>query len=209
MINQFLIIKNNTSNYPDIIESMHRLRYEVFHKELGWTDGLTFIDEKEYDGYDHEETYYIVHLDDREEVDFVTRIAPSDAPYYYSNDDFSHYIQHLSLPNDNRIWVWSRTGASKELRKKEKDGLFPYLLAGLLEFGLQHNVNAYLGLTSSFILDRLNHFGCDTFLEIGTVQETESDVLASYLFPVSKEIQEVVLNRNKLEKGKKWIKYLH
>ncbi|MEL7122004.1 MAG: acyl-homoserine-lactone synthase [Bacteroidota bacterium] len=206
MPSPFLIVKRSDPNSKEIIESMHRLRYQVFYQELGWTDGFTFIDGKEYDGYDHEHCRYVLHLDKQGEVNFAIRLTPSDISYSLSEDHFSDALKYVSLPKSKRIWIWSRTCISKQLREEMKGKLFLHLLSCVYEFGIQNNIDGYFATLLTVYENELHKLGCYP-VELGEAFSTQFEVSKIYLFPVNPQILEIHRKSNNIGKETKGIRH--
>lgn len=208
MLDCLYIANKKTENIDEILDSMHKLRYEIFYKELGWRDGLTIVDNKEYDGYDNEHSHYLIHFDNKQNVDFFTRLAPSNTPHMYSNEYFAPSFKYMSFPENTKIWSWSRSGASKELRNKYRGRLYLSLIKGVLEFGVQNKIEGYFGTLCRSAKPKFEKFGFKPFL-IGIPLKSQAEDNLPFFFPINSEIKEIVTRKNQLQEDKEWLKYLY
>jgi acyl homoserine lactone synthase len=100
----FLVNGAQLERYPDIRDSMYRLRKKVFSDHLGWevhVDG-----DREYDEFDRPDTVYVLYVKDQE-VYGVWRILPTTGPYMLA-DVFPDLAPRGGIPRDTATWELSR-----------------------------------------------------------------------------------------------------
>lgn len=186
-----MIVAINSSEkhrHPALINSMFKLRAEVFHDRLGWEvflkDGL------EIDRFDEGEALYLLNIDNRERLKGCLRLLPTTAPNMLS-DVFNVLLSSDDIIESPLIWESTRFCVSKEAMAERSESLInkstAELLSGLFEYskivGLTHIVSVYDGMMKR-ILDRA---GC--FAEIiGTPQRIGKVTAYAGLFDVSDEM---------------------
>lgn len=140
---------------PEIVDSMHAFRNEVFVRRLGWS--VPMIDGVERDQYDNENAIYFVMRDASGGVTACARLLPTMTPCMLS-DLFSELLGSHAPPHDPTVWELSRFAASV---RKSGDGRVLSLsqqtldlLEAVFEFARQHGVEQ-LALVTSVAVERL------------------------------------------------------
>ena len=148
----FKVLEANTSDHPDLIASMHKLRYDIFHKELQWSVGLDLQDDQEKDQYDRPGTFYIVRVNTHGDVDATCRLMPTNKPYMLQ-EHYPRFISKEPIPESSDVWEISRSAASIQARK-ETPKILSELLTATIEFGLANDIKRFVSLTT---VDKLLH----------------------------------------------------
>jgi acyl homoserine lactone synthase len=132
---------SNLSDHIDAITEMHRLRYQVFHKRLGWDVAVS--GDMEIDEFDALGPTYLIHRTETGAVGGCTRLLPTTGPYML-RDTFPA-LADSDIPATRRMWEGSRFAiAAIPGMSKGPCGLSvatSELFAASVEFGLD------LGLT--------------------------------------------------------------
>lgn len=136
-----LIFAGNRERYLRELSSMHRLRHTVFVKRLGWD--LNTINGMEFDQYDTDDAYYLVHKNQNGEVDACTRMIQTTKPYMLK-DIFPQLISNTQVPVSPFVWETTRFGADTKTAPKN---IMHILIAGMIEFGLFMGAKNYVSVT--------------------------------------------------------------
>ena len=150
----FKIIEANDESEVNTLASMHHLRWKVFSQELHWSVGLQTFNRMEFDEYDNTGTYYIVRLNDYGIVDATCRLMPTSKPYMLE-EHYAHFVSNEAMPKSDTVWEFSRTCASAEARAERGTNVTAQLITAAIEFGLVHNVQQYISLTTDNVFPLL------------------------------------------------------
>ncbi len=195
MSNDFWLIQANNLENSITLASMHSLRRTVFIDELQWTAGLQVIRDMEFDEYDQPDTYYIIHLDKKGEVDAACRLNPTSKPYMIA-EHYPEFVEDIPLPHSNTIWEISRFCASKQARTDSKGRITGQLIAAALEFGLAKGVTNYVALATDHLLPIIKRIGGWDPTPLGPKKHTPNDVSYSVIYTVSQAMLEHVRKKN-------------
>lgn len=196
---EFKVIKYGSAEYEGVSGSMHHLRWQVFHNELKWTEGLIINDEKESDIYDAPGAYYIVRINGAGEVDATCRLIPTNVDYMLA-DHYAHFITEQNVPNSPLIWEISRacvseTAKAQAARNKEPN-VISQLIVGAIEFGLVQDIKHYISLTTDTLYPFLHRVvGWDS-KPLGPKMKTPDDVSYSLIHTVSYDRLQVIRKKN-------------
>lgn len=181
----------------EIGASLHRFRYEVFVKELKWTFGFKVRDEREYDEFDNFDTKYILHINERNEVDCCMRFRSTLKPYmigkYYSNG-----CQYFPAPSAEHTWEFSRLAASSEFRRNAKGKALALIFAAVLKFGIRENIQFFVSLCPPGVVQKFSGAGWQS-IPLGPPIKTPDDISEVIMFPVLKEFLTILEMRNELD----------
>ncbi|MBZ9726324.1 GNAT family N-acetyltransferase [Mesorhizobium sp. CO1-1-11] len=136
------------SEFPDLIEGMHRLRYRVFRDRLNWD--VSVSDDMEIDAYDALKPTYILAIDDGRSVVGCARLLPTIGPTMLANT-FPALLGPHPAPRSEKIFESSRFCVDTSLADGVaatglRDATFS-LLAGILEWGLSKSQEAVVTVT--------------------------------------------------------------
>lgn len=192
---KFQVIEAGDQNKALILDSMHRLRCDVFHKELKWSVGLDIIDDMEFDEYDRPGTYYIVRINPDGVVDATCRLMSTHASYMIK-DHYPEFVQYEEVPSSRDVWEISRTCVSEESRKDGR--AMAQIICAAIEFGLVKGFKNYVSLTTDKLYPMLlRTVGWDPKL-LGPKLPTPDDMSYSLKYSVTLEILEHLRQKNKI-----------
>lgn len=174
-----IISQENAYLHWDALASMHQLRRQVFSERLRW--GVTVINGLEIDQFDIPDAHYLVHRDAEGRVDACTRLLPTTGPYLLG-DVFANLIDG-EPPRDARIWESTRFCADHARAPRNIAAL---LMAGMLEFGVDRGLKAYVSVSDVRMEPIMRRAGWDPRRLGGTV-ETGTDTAAAERLTVSQE----------------------
>jgi acyl homoserine lactone synthase len=126
---------------PQLWESMGRYRRKVFVNHLGWR--LSCSDEIESDEFDGPDAIYVCSQDGCGQVNGVSRLLPTTAPYLLEKI-FPSLWAGAHLPHSSEIWELSRFAAvdfdnfasqTKQVSARHAASLFQYVLRVAAECG--------------------------------------------------------------------------
>jgi|GEM_PF-281279 acyl homoserine lactone synthase len=90
----------------ELFEKMAQYRHRVFVENLGWE--LQVENGRELDQFDHEQTIYVLALDeDTGDLTGVARLLPTNGPYLLGSV-FPQLLNGLPPPNSSKVWELSR-----------------------------------------------------------------------------------------------------
>ncbi|PJK27889.1 conjugal transfer protein TraI [Minwuia thermotolerans] len=158
---------------------MHQLRRQVFSERLRW--GVTVINGLEIDQFDIPDAHYLVHRDAEGRVDACTRLLPTTGPYLLG-DVFADLIDG-EPPRDARIWESTRFCADHGRAPRNIAAL---LMAGMLEFGVDRGLSAYVSVSDVRMEPIMRRAGWDP-RRLGDTVETGTDTAAAERLTVSRE----------------------
>jgi acyl homoserine lactone synthase len=181
-----------------LMDSAHRLRFEVFFKELKWTAGLQIADNREYDEYDQPYAWYILHANANGEVDAMCRLIPTTEPYMIA-DHYAGFVETRPLPRQDDIWELSRFCVSLNGRIETSPRLLICLIAAAIEFGLKNGIGNYIALAEHRMLAPVIRYGGWDPNPLGPVKPTPNDESKVVLYTVSHEMLDSVRKKNGIE----------
>ncbi|MFZ5609446.1 MAG: acyl-homoserine-lactone synthase [Pseudomonadota bacterium] len=106
-----LVSPENRASCRDHLEEMHRQRKRVFVDWLNWP--LPVKGDQEFDRYDHDETYYLIALDEGGVQAGSLRMASTLAPSLI-HDAFSHLFAD-GPPAGPTVWEFNRLCCNRDL----------------------------------------------------------------------------------------------
>jgi len=174
-----IISQENAHLHWDALASMHQLRRQVFSERLRW--GVTVINGLEIDQFDIPDAHYLVHWDAEGRVDACTRLLPTTGPYLLG-DVFADLIDG-EPPHNARIWESSRFCAD---HARAPRNIATLLMAGMLEFGVDRGLEAYVSVSDIRMEPIMRRAGWDPRRLGGTI-ETGTDTAAAERLTVSQE----------------------
>lgn len=133
----------NDHQYGGLIHQQFVLRHQSFIERQQY-DVPTY-DGMEYDKYDTPATNYLVWVDDEGRVRGVSRKAPTDRAYMIK-EIWPAIVTEIPLPSSASIWESSRFAVDKTLDIATRRQIVGDLVCAGLEFGLQNNIQAYVGV---------------------------------------------------------------
>lgn len=177
----YIICKENKHKYKKILNSMHELRKVVFKDTLKWD---VYIEEgKEYDQFDTDNAFYLVCVDDSNNVVGSTRLISTIYPYLLG-DVFPELTGNYGVKKESNIWETTRFCGDPVNAPKDIMG---QLALGMLEFGLIYNIKEYVSVSDIRIekLIRKYHWFPE---RLGKTINTGTEVSAGERFPVNLQI---------------------
>ena len=143
-----------------LLDSMFRLRHDVFHSRLGWQ--VTIQDGREHDWFDVLGPYYVVahdHGNPRRSVG-CCRLLPTTGPNML-RDVFPFLADGATIPVQPDVWEISRFAVDSA----HSCGAFGFgdvpaaMLRAVVEFAVRRRATALVGVTSAPLERMLRHLG--------------------------------------------------
>lgn len=104
-----VLTRDDESRFPGCLESMFRLRFDVFVRRLGWN--LECHDGMEMDQFDNEFAVYLILRNDENEVLASARLLPMSGPTLLG-DVFPFLIEGVEIPETPDIWEVTRVAVN-------------------------------------------------------------------------------------------------
>ena len=133
---------------------MHQLRHRTFIQKLGWKEGLYDVSQMEFDRFDHPHVFYLVNVNRINIVDAVVRLTPLHNPnllmdVFKDNLDICLPVRRPNTLEISRFC--SDTFEDKDMMGK--------IICGLLEIGLEYNIDACVSFSDIAIRRRAMRYG--------------------------------------------------
>ena len=125
------------------LAEQHRLRYRAVIERQLWD--IPQIRDLEYDQYDNPATTYLIWRNDDGSAGGVSRLYPTDRPFMLQ-EHFGHLVTDVELPKGEDIWEGSRFCIDRNLPPLTRQAIARELILAYLEFGLEHDINQYIGV---------------------------------------------------------------
>ncbi len=141
-----------------LLDSMYRLRSEVFHKRLGWD--VRVEDGREHDWFDLIGPYYLVAHDTEFNALGCCRLLPTLGPNML-RDIFPFLLDGAPVPAGENIWEVSRFAISASCSEGHYgfSGIPSAILSKMIRFAGGHGVDALVGVTSAPVARMLDLMG--------------------------------------------------
>jgi len=137
------------SHHPHLLDSMHRLRHEVFHEKLGWQ--VESVNGREVDSYDQLNPTYMVATDHRGHVEGTWRLLPTSGPYMLK-DLFPQLLRNEKAPECSKIWEISRFAVSPRneysRRQANLNQISFDMIRAAYDFAIDNDLTHYVFATS-------------------------------------------------------------
>jgi acyl-homoserine lactone synthase len=143
----------NRHRYEDVLEQHFRLRHDIFVGERKW-EALRKPDGREIDGFDDEDTIYLLALDGRRVVG-GHRLYPTTKPSMMS-EIFPYLAAVRGYPADPLVWEWSRYFVVRDHRDGD---LNLRLMAAVQEFCLGEGISQISAIMETWWLPRFQEAG--------------------------------------------------
>lgn len=151
----------NRNEYIDLIEASFALRYEIFHKRLGWEvetyNGLEFDDFDASPG-----TSYLIHTDKSGTVTGCARLLPTTGPNML-RDVFPVLLDGEKPPFSPRVWESTRFAVSTDGQTNASHGMITHkLLDAMCELGMAYGLQKIVSVTDPLVERVLKRSGLPT-----------------------------------------------
>lgn len=163
---------------------MLKLRYNVFVKELQWTEGLIIHDEMETDQYDNNNAIYIFSKTEEGEVNACCRLISTELPYML-HEIYPQSISTIEPPKCNTIWEITRFCTSQAIRRETKQKIMAMMIGSVIEFGLKNGITNYISLSTDSILPVIRRYADWDPTPIGKLINTPDDKSFAIILTVS------------------------
>lgn len=193
----FQLISAQDLQKSELLAQMHDLRRRVFQEELKWTVGFDVINDFEVDEYDQPHAYYILHINDKGEVDATCRLISTQHAYMLA-DYYADFVQDIALPRTDQVWEITRFCASAEVRQTSRGRIVGELVAAVIEFGLIHGIKNYVALATDKIIPVIERMAGWDPQPIGPKKVTPDDEAYAIIYTVSEDMLARVRQKNKI-----------
>jgi N-acyl-L-homoserine lactone synthetase len=190
------IICPNEPDDKQYLAEMHQLRFTKFVKELKWSNGLYVFNQMEHDDFDHDHAFYLIHTDGQDKVDALVRLTQTLYPNVLM-DIFQENIEFIKPERSESVVEISRFCADQERAPKD---IMCQIIAGLLQLGLEYNIQYYVSFSNTHIKPRTKLCGWPA-QEIGRPVKVGKEYAVALKHDVSVENYENVCQRMKLREA--------
>jgi len=141
-----------------LLDSMYRLRSEVFSERLGWE--VRVEDGREHDWFDLIGPYYLVAHEGDGRALGCCRLLPTTGPNML-RDIFPYLLDGAAVPAAENIWEVSRFAISTQCTEGRFgfSGVPASILSEMICFAGSQGVDALVGVTSAPVERMLRHMG--------------------------------------------------
>ena len=148
-----VVSASNRHLYEPQIESMYRLRHDVFVGERKWAD-LARPDGREIDDYDNIDTVYCLAMEG-DRIVGGHRLYPTTKPNMLGTA-FAHLAAVRGVPADPAVWEWSRYFV---VRDRRDGALNLQLMAAVQELCLDEGITEVSAVMETWWLPRFQQSG--------------------------------------------------
>jgi acyl homoserine lactone synthase len=141
-----------------LLDSMYRLRSDVFHHRLGWE--VRVDNGREHDWFDLIGPHYLVAHDSASNALGCSRLLPTIGPNML-RDIFPFLLDGIAAPSSSTVWEVSRFAISSACAGEGFGfGDVPAtMLAEMFRFASAHGIEDLVGVTSAPVERMLRHMG--------------------------------------------------
>lgn len=161
-----LIYGHERAQFPQLIDSMHRLRKSVFHERLKWD--VPISGDWEIDDFDREDPLYVLVVDAEGAVQGSLRLLPTTGPNML-RDVFSAITQDSGQVENPFVWESSRFCIRFSDNKDQRESTTiskatVELIAGMGEVGLLAGLDHVVTVYDAFLRRIIRQTGCNETL---------------------------------------------
>jgi acyl homoserine lactone synthase len=169
-----------------LLDSMYRLRCEIFHQRLGWD--VRVENGREHDWFDLIGPHYLVAHDGAATALGCCRLLPTQGPNML-RDIFPMLLDGAAVPAGADIWEVSRFAISPHCAGDGFGfGEVPASMLGdMFRFAAAHGVRDLVGVTSAPVERMLRHLGLRVE-RLGRPQRIGSVMSLAFRLPVAENV---------------------
>lgn len=161
-----LVYGHERAQFPQLIDSMHRLRKSVFHERLKWD--VPISGDWEIDDFDREDPLYVLVVDAQGAVQGSLRLLPTTGPNML-RDVFSAITQVSGQVENPFVWESSRFCIRFSDNKDQRETTTiskatVELIAGMGEVGLLAGLDHVVTVYDAFLRRIIRQTGCNETL---------------------------------------------
>jgi acyl homoserine lactone synthase len=161
-----LIYGHERAQFPQLIDSMHRLRKSVFHERLKWD--VPVSGDWEIDDFDNEDPLYVLVVDAKGAVQGSLRLLPTTGPNML-RDVFSAITQDSGQVENPFVWESSRFCIRFSDDKDQRESTTisratVELIAGMGEVGILAGLDHVVTVYDAFLRRIIRQTGCNETL---------------------------------------------
>lgn len=161
-----LVYGHERAQFPQLIDSMHRLRKSVFHERLKWD--VPISGDWEIDDFDREDPLYVLVVDAEGAVQGSLRLLPTTGPNML-RDVFSAITQVSGQVENPFVWESSRFCIRFSDNKDQRETTTiskatVELIAGMGEVGLLAGLDHVVTVYDAFLRRIIRQTGCNETL---------------------------------------------
>lgn len=145
----YLNVVENGHEHGNLFRSMHECRYRSFIERQQYS-AYVLNAAAEFDRYDTPGTYYLVWLDEQQEVRGTIRLNPMDRPTMIS-EIFPHLVTYEPLPNSADCFEGTRICIDRDLPAELRSKIKHELVMGTIEFCISRNCHFLYGMMQNAI----------------------------------------------------------
>lgn len=133
----------------DALPAAHRLRHRIFVQRQQYD--VPCWHGMEWDQFDTPAATYLLWRDETARPRAVARLIPTTRPYMIQQL-WPEITGPSELPSSDDVWEISRLGIDRDLAPARRGRIFGELFCAFAEFGLLHDISAYLVVTPRRII---------------------------------------------------------
>jgi len=145
----YLNVVENGDKHGELFNSMYQCRYRSFMERQNYS-AYVLNSIAEFDRYDMPGTYYLVWLDDAQQVRGTIRLNPMSRPTMIS-EVFPHLVTLESIPETDDCWEGTRICIDKDLSPELRAQIKNELVTGTIEFCASRGCKYLYGMMQNII----------------------------------------------------------
>ncbi|WGJ14621.1 acyl-homoserine-lactone synthase [Methylocapsa sp. D3K7] len=148
-----IVTAENEFQYRNELEQAYRLRYQVFVKEMGWSE-LDKPDGREIDQFDNKYAVHLLYIEKGKVLGYQ-RMLPSTRPHLLS--EIMPQLCEVERPVGPHIWECTRHCVAPGHRERGRFAapIANALLSGMVEWGLESGISTAIIEIDPILLLRL------------------------------------------------------
>jgi acyl-homoserine lactone synthase len=148
-----IVTAENEFQYRNELEQAYRLRYQVFVKEMGWSE-LDKPDGREIDQFDNKHAVHLLYIEKGKVLGYQ-RMLPSTRPHLLS--EIMPQLCEVERPVGSHIWECTRHCVAPGHRERGRFAapIANALLSGMVEWGLESGISTAIIEIDPILLLRL------------------------------------------------------
>lgn len=187
----FVAHSSNRHLFSADLAVMHRQRKRIFVDGMGWK--LPVIRDMEIDGYDREDTTYLLSKDELDgEVLASARLLTTDGRHLMS-DLFAGACQQPA-PRGSGVWEVSRFCVAPGMTRRVRLRLLWQITCGVMELGLLHGIEQVVFVANRALLPLMLNCGWEARV-LGPTLPDGNDAVTAVAARLSEEALAVVRRR--------------
>lgn len=174
---------HNAKDYKNHLSTLWQQRYSIFVEKMGWN--LNCQEGIERDQFDHEETVYLLNIDNQNRLKGAMRLLPTDQKHLMT-ETFSHLCND-GVPRGEGIWEVSRLySLTARHMLLERDRTVSELVCGLYEYALISGIKQFTCVASMVLFPTILKAGWNV-TPLGLPDVVDGEVVLAFLVDLTEQ----------------------